>query len=99
MSSFEALKLFHEQLVTFRSNPNVPIIVVGNKSDNESNRQIKKEDGQKFASCIHADFIESSAKNDINVTQIFKTLFWRVCAQNYPATYEAEEKKCCCLLL
>lgn len=98
--SFEALKAFYEQLVTFRQNPNVPIIVVGNKADNEQNRQIKKEDGMKYAASIKADFIESSAKKDLNVTTIFENISKRLFAAKYkqPNPNEQAEKKCSCTI-
>ncbi|KAK8893585.1 Ras- protein Rab-22A [Tritrichomonas musculus] len=42
--------------------PTVFKIVVGNKSDMESERQISSDEGQQYANEIHAQFLETSAK-------------------------------------
>ena len=95
--SFDALNVFYGQLVTFRSNVPAPIMLVGNKLDMESNRTVKKEEGGKFAEKIHADFYETSAKKDINVTQVFKDIADKLYAMKYrKSSAGGEEKKCCC---
>jgi small GTP-binding protein len=100
-SSFAALRMFHEQLVTFRSNADVPIIIVGNKADLESARLIKKEEGQKLAKEFKADFYEASAKKDMNVTVIFEKMAAKLFAVKYKSAISAvpDEKKCSCQLL
>ncbi len=45
--------------------------LVGNKSDLEENRKIKKADGEKFAKEKNLIFFEASAKNNENVEKIF----------------------------
>ncbi len=44
-------------------------IIVGNKSDcKENERQVSYEEGQKLAQKYGVDFIESSAKENSNIT-------------------------------
>jgi GTPase SAR1 family protein len=50
----------------------LPIIVVGNKSDLEANRQIKLEDAERFASKSGLDHFSASAKTGHNVEEIFR---------------------------
>jgi len=47
-------------------------ILVGNKCDVDDNdRKVKFDDGEKLAKEINIPFFETSAKDNINVTQIF----------------------------
>ena len=50
---------------------NLPIILVGNKSDLHNDRCVSHEDGRKLAREMKAVFLETSAKENQNVTDIF----------------------------
>ena len=47
------------------------IILVGNKSDLEEDRQVTTEEGEEFANRYGIRFFETSAKNSININEIF----------------------------
>jgi Ras-related protein Rab-1A len=49
-------------------------LLVGNKSDLESNRQVKTEEGKTLAESLGIKFLETSAKDSINVEKAFTTL-------------------------
>uniref|UniRef100_A0A914YRR2 Uncharacterized protein n=1 Tax=Panagrolaimus superbus TaxID=310955 RepID=A0A914YRR2_9BILA len=51
-----------------------PIMLVGNKKDEESRREVTPEKAEKFAARSQIGFIETSAKNDENITELFKKL-------------------------
>nr|ADN96601.1 Rab GTPase 2-like protein [Euplotes octocarinatus] len=51
--------------------PEASIVVCGNKSDLETERVITAEQGMKFAENYGASFIETSAKNNILVDELF----------------------------
>lgn len=53
---------------------NVPIVLVGNKKDLQSERKISQEQGKKLADSWKAIFLEASAKNNDSVTDIFNTI-------------------------
>lgn len=53
-------------------------ILIGNKSDLESKRQIKKEDGEDFAKRKNCLFLETSAKNNENVDRIFEYMTYKL---------------------
>ena len=48
---------------------NFPIILIGNKSDLEEQRQVKKEDGEEIAKKYNIDFYETSNKDGINIEE------------------------------
>eukprot|EP00056_Hartaetosiga_gracilis_P020323 m.18788 g.18788 ORF g.18788 m.18788 type:complete len:219 (-) comp8359_c0_seq1:149-805(-) len=53
------------------SNPNMVIILVGNKSDLGEERQVSYEDGERFANQHGLMFLETSAKTSANVEEAF----------------------------
>lgn len=104
--SFEALNVFYEQLVTFRKDSNVPLLLVGNKCDMESSRIIKKEEGIKLAKAFNAEFYETSAKKDINVSFVFEHLARKLYDIKYgnatkakSKVNEPEDMKCKCVIV
>jgi GTPase KRas protein len=52
----------------------VPFVLVGNKCDLESEREVPKEKGEELAKEIGCQFMESSAKTKVNVTEGFHEL-------------------------
>ncbi len=46
------------------------MILVGNKSDKETERQVSYEEGKQFAYEYDMVFLETSAKNNINVKEV-----------------------------
>ena len=61
------------------ANPNVIIYLAGNKIDvEEDQRVITTEDGQKIADEYKLPFKETSAKNGINVNEIFQELVEKI---------------------
>uniref|UniRef100_A0A1I7TT11 GTP-binding protein Di-Ras2 n=1 Tax=Caenorhabditis tropicalis TaxID=1561998 RepID=A0A1I7TT11_9PELO len=51
-----------------------PIMLVGNKKDEESKREVSTAAGQKIANQWGCGFIETSAKNNENITELFQQL-------------------------
>ena len=49
-------------------------LLVGNKSDLEANRQVKTEEGKNLADSLGIKFLETSAKDAVNVEKAFTTL-------------------------
>lgn len=55
-------------------NENVVKLLVGNKSDLEASRQVKAEEGKTLADSLGIKFLETSAKDAVNVEKAFTTL-------------------------
>lgn len=53
---------------------NSEVIVVGNKSDLDENRQVEKEEANKYAEMNNVEYYEASAKDGTNIWLIFETL-------------------------
>ncbi|RMD39926.1 hypothetical protein DV735_g5200, partial [Chaetothyriales sp. CBS 134920] len=49
----------------------VPVMLVGNKSDQSNERQVSTQEGQALAKDLGCDFVEASAKKCINVERAF----------------------------
>ena len=54
------------------ANPNTVIMLIGNKNDLEKNRQVSREEAEKFAQDNDLFFLETSAKSSENVEQAFE---------------------------
>lgn len=89
-NSMEELQVFYEQIQRVKDSENVPVLVVGNKSDLEIERQVSFEEGQAFAKLINCPFIETSAKQRINVEEAFFSLVRLVNAKDSAAQEAAE---------
>lgn len=70
-TSLEELQVFYEQIQRVKDVDNVPVLVVGNKSDLEIERQVSFEEGAAFAKSLGCPFLETSAKQRINVEEAF----------------------------
>jgi GTPase KRas protein len=79
-SSFEKLpSSFIEEILHCDTPNEIPIIIiVGNKCDLESQRQVSKEEGEELANRYGYPFIETSAKTGHNVEECFFQLIRKV---------------------
>ena len=69
--SFENLKEYWYKEVCQYSSMQTECILVGNKCDLESERAVDVSEGKEFADSLNIPFIETSAKDDINVEKAF----------------------------
>ncbi|XP_023221435.1 ras-related protein Rap-1b-like [Centruroides sculpturatus] len=77
-SSFDMMKQCFEEVREQKPDyQEIPIMVVGNKLDLEEKRRIKKEDVAEWMFCelprIRAKLMECSAKDNVNIREIFKS--------------------------
>src|SRR5688500_2586729 len=73
-SSFDEIASFREQILRVKDKDKVPMILVGNKCDLETERQVTTGEGQDLAKSFGCPFFESSAKTRINVEESFYEL-------------------------
>jgi len=71
--SFENVKDWLKEIDRF-ADDNVIILLVGNKCDLAMERVVSYEEGKEFSERYGVEFIESSAKTNVNVEKAFTTL-------------------------
>ncbi|KAK0155824.1 Ras-related protein Rab-3D [Merluccius polli] len=76
--SFNAVQDWATQIKTY-SWDNAQVILVGNKCDLEDDRIVPTEDSQRLAEDLGFQFFEASAKDNINVKQVFERLVDIIC--------------------
>ena len=62
---------------------NFPMILIGNKSDKEEERQVQKEEGEKEAQKNNLSFYETSNKDGSNVEEAINDLIKKVLESDY----------------
>jgi GTPase SAR1 family protein len=76
----------------------VPMIIVGNKSDLADQREVSEAEGEEFAKANSALFIETSAKLQVNVNEAFNRLVRSIVTSNMlgapVASTKSSGKKC-----
>ncbi|XP_019673300.2 ras-related protein Rab-3D isoform X1 [Felis catus] len=78
--SFTAVQDWATQIKTY-SWDNAQVILVGNKCDLEDERVVPTEDGRRLADDLGFEFFEASAKENINVKQVFERLVDVICGR------------------
>ncbi|KAJ2567348.1 RAS1 protein [Coemansia sp. RSA 1836] len=73
-NSFEEMPTFQQQILRVKDRDYFPMIVCGNKSDLESERQVSSVEGHDIARGFGCPFLETSAKTKTNVEEAFYTL-------------------------
>jgi len=71
--SFEHIREWVKECVQFGS-PETPFVLVGNKADLASQRQVPAEAAQALAQSLNCEYVEASAKSDSNVAAAFAKL-------------------------
>ena len=69
--TFLDIKTMRDQIVRVKGSERVPVLLVGNKVDLESQREVPTVEGMALAQIWGCPFVESSAKNKRNVNEVF----------------------------
>jgi Ras-related protein Rap-1B len=75
MGSFKELAELREQIIRIKDDDNIPLVIVGNKSDLEDNREVSR--AKAFQLCQqwgNAPYFETSARRRANVDEVFINL-------------------------
>ncbi|CAF2828065.1 unnamed protein product [Rotaria sp. Silwood2] len=73
-ATFNDLDEFYNRIINIKDaelHGQPPLVLVGNKSDLEGERNVAPKDGQELARRWKCTFLETSAKNQLNVNEIF----------------------------
>ena len=87
-SSFDEINDYYCNEIKEICGDNIPIILLGNKTDLEDKRQVKQEEGVALAVSHNYKFMETSAKENENVADAFEALIelWNVEYNNEQST-------------
>lgn len=91
--SFDELQLMIERLHDLKGTKKVPMVLVGNKVDLSTERQVQTCEGEELARQLGCPFIEISAKVKDDVEEVFALA---VRASGLP---ERTQRQKCCILL
>ncbi|KAI0824743.1 small GTPase superfamily [Trametes gibbosa] len=83
--SFEMIRIVYDKIIDFCGINSIPCVIVGSKTDlpnsprrtpeqaaHVPSRQIEEAEAQKLAKDLDAAFVETSAKNNVNVAKVFE---------------------------
>jgi GTPase KRas protein len=71
--SFNEVHSLHDHILRVKDAEKVPFVLVGNKCDLESEREVPKEKGEELARELGCKFMESSAKTKVLLFNYCKT--------------------------
>ena len=100
--SFEEISAFRDQILRVKDADRVPMVVVGNKSDLASERQVSEDDGRELAASFGCPWMETSAKARIRCEDCFYELVREIrkdAAQRGAPTKPAKKKGAKCAIL
>lgn len=94
MSSLEELDDLREQLVNLKDDPNVPIVLVGNKSDLEQDRQVSRADAFAVSqNWGNVPYYEASARRRANVNEVFVDVCRQIIAAQDARARDANDRR------
>lgn len=94
-SSFDMIPVLRDKILNATGAETLPMVCIGNKSDLDASlRQVSAEEGQKLAQELGIGFMETSAKNNVNVEQAFLMLI----AEIEKSGGSADDKKNCVIM-
>jgi GTPase KRas protein len=69
--SFEEINTFYHQICRVKDRDFFPMVLIANKSDLERDRQVSSQEGRDLAKSFGCTFVETSAKQRVNVDEAF----------------------------
>lgn len=72
--SFESIKKWHQEVMETVKPYHMVFVLVGHKSDLDTERKVGQKEAEKLASSLGAKYIETSAKTSQNVEAAFQTI-------------------------
>ena len=92
-SSFEEVASFRESIYRVKDCEDVPMILVGNKCDMVGDRQVSMAEAQELAKLCGCKYIETSARERINVDETFYELVREIRRAQEPELEQKKKKK------
>ncbi|KIM46227.1 hypothetical protein M413DRAFT_16951 [Hebeloma cylindrosporum] len=71
-NSFNMIQIVYDKIIDFCGKQDIPCVIVGSKMDLQSSRQVQSMEGENLAKQNHAAWVETSAKDDANISEVFE---------------------------
>jgi len=91
--SLDDLDPIRSGIVRHKATDEVPIVLVGNKCDMTKKREVDQKDAKEVAKSFKCPFIESSAKADVNINEIFNSLIDQIWQKHGPPISSSDRRK------
>jgi len=86
------IQIVYDKIINFCGIKEIPCVIVGSKID-LSQRQVSPGEGEDLAKANHAAWIETSAKNNINVAKVFELCLAEI-ERQAPSKAEPHTRPC-----
>ncbi|KAF8529174.1 small GTPase superfamily [Hysterangium stoloniferum] len=93
-ASFEMVQIVYDKIINFCGLPAIPCVIVGQKRDLSRYRQVTEKEGQDLAQSVGSAWIETSARNNENVAQVFELCLNEIEKARRGAA-APQQSKCC----
>jgi Ras family protein len=77
-NSLDMLTIIKDKILNYTGTDWVPIVLVGNKCDLESQRQVRKEDVEKLTKEWNCVAVDSSARLNLNINESFEAMIGEI---------------------
>ena len=94
--SYDLIKGKYDRVIKGKHGVKCPILLVGNKQDLESERQVTYAEAKAQASAWGIEYMETSAKTNFNCKEAFEKLAQTIVKSKSP---EAAKGGCCCNII
>ncbi|KAI0053588.1 hypothetical protein FA95DRAFT_459561 [Auriscalpium vulgare] len=92
-NSFEMIQIVYDKIINFCGIKEIPCVIVGSKIDLQQ-RQVAPNEGEDLAKANHAAWVETSAKNNVNVGKVFELCLAEIERQSPSSKAEPPASKC-----
>ncbi|KAI0005037.1 small GTPase superfamily [Russula compacta] len=92
-NSFDMIQIVYDKIVNFCGIKEIPCVIVGSKIDLSLSRQVQAAEGEDLAKANHAAWVETSAKNNVNVAKVFELCLAEI-ERQAPTKAEPEASRC-----
>ncbi|GJJ07589.1 GTP-binding protein [Clathrus columnatus] len=93
-ASFEMVRIVYDKIINFCGLPAIPCVIVGQKRDLNRYRQVSEKEGQDLAASVGSAWIETSARNNENVAQVFELCLNEIEKARRGGTAPSDNGKC-----
>jgi len=93
-NSFNLIQGVYDKIINFCGLPKIACVIVGSKSDLSMSRQVDSADGERLAKQNDCAWVETSAKNNINISKVFELCLQEIEKITGPSQAEPPSKTC-----